>query len=72
MDACDDKNNSYSLEGHKIKGELSYLLSPTPVSFPGACDFSSSGSGRHIFKQYVAPLVGVWYQVTPHNKRCGI
>lgn len=51
MDACDNKNNSNSLEGHKIKGELSYLLSPTPVSFPGASDFRSSGSERHIFKQ---------------------
>lgn len=50
MDACDNKNSN-SLEGHKIKGELSYLLSPTPVSFPGASDFRSSGSERHIFKQ---------------------
>lgn len=51
MDACDTKNNSNSLEGHKIKGELSYLLSPTPVSFPGASDFSFSGSERRIVKQ---------------------
>lgn len=71
MDAC-DKNNSNRLEGYKIKGELFYLLSPTPVSFPGASDFSSSGSERHIFKLYVAPLVGTGYLVTPHNKRCGI
>lgn len=60
MDACDNKNNSNRLEGHKIKGELSYLLSPTPVSFPRDSDFNSSGSERHIFKQEVAPLVGAW------------